>query len=285
MAPDSETANIEAQGSDWTALLEHLHVDFISARLHRCRPEWGITGRVSADEMLHLVHQGRIEWTIGSQQVSSQPGDLVWCPRGVEWSARRVSPELVHVTVVHFEAVFSGQLRYFEVFGMPVHIRPQRAGVFGRLMRAQCLFFKSAHPARALKLQALIFDLLHELFAYRGTAARLNPEAALVMRVVEYLQQNLHRPLTRAALAREFHLNAHSLAALFQRYTGQSPIDYLIRLRLEHARLLLRTTRLGIAEIAERCGYEDAAYFSRLFKQKHGLSPLQYRVEQQQLGQ
>lgn len=55
------------------------------------------------------------------------------------------------------------------------------------------------------------------------------------------------------------------------------PIDYVHAVRLEEAKQMLETSRLAIEAIAEEIGYQDASFFSRLFRRKMGLTPAQYR--------
>jgi transcriptional regulator GlxA family with amidase domain len=63
----------------------------------------------------------------------------------------------------------------------------------------------------------------------------------------------------------------------FRKAAGMSPIEYVHTLRLEQAKNLLETTQQTLEELAQRVGYEDATFFSRLFRRKVGLTPAQYR--------
>lgn len=73
------------------------------------------------------------------------------------------------------------------------------------------------------------------------------------------------------------------LRKLFKKETGLSPLDYLTALRMEHAQRLLSTNRsLPVAEIARMCGYENALYFSRVFKKHCGCAPSQFASRQRQ---
>jgi AraC-like DNA-binding protein len=67
------------------------------------------------------------------------------------------------------------------------------------------------------------------------------------------------------------------LTGEFKKTFGLSLIDYLIKVRISHARELLGNVNLPISHIAESCGYEDGAYFSKLFKKQTGFSPTEYR--------
>jgi len=63
----------------------------------------------------------------------------------------------------------------------------------------------------------------------------------------------------------------------FQKAAGMTPLEYVHALRLERAKTLLETTELKLEQIAEKVGYEDTGFFSRLFRRAVGLTPVQYR--------
>ncbi|GGD98208.1 response regulator [Paenibacillus nasutitermitis] len=77
--------------------------------------------------------------------------------------------------------------------------------------------------------------------------------------------------------ARQVSLSPSWFAALFRTATGQSFHDYVQEVRLNQARVLLRTTDLKVYEIAEQVGIPNSRYFSRLFSEHVGLTPLDYR--------
>ncbi len=63
----------------------------------------------------------------------------------------------------------------------------------------------------------------------------------------------------------------------FKHYTGMTPMQYIISVRMTHAQQLLSTTDYTITEISAVVGYDNPLYFSRLFKKQIGLSPTDYR--------
>ena len=63
----------------------------------------------------------------------------------------------------------------------------------------------------------------------------------------------------------------------FKEYTGQTPLQYILEIRLTNAKKMLETTDYSISEISASVGYENALYFSRLFHKHLGVSPKEYR--------
>lgn len=86
-----------------------------------------------------------------------------------------------------------------------------------------------------------------------------------------------HRKLTLSDFSRECHLSANYLTGQFKKHFGRSLIDYLIEVRITHAKELLSNVNLPVDRVAETCGYDDTAYFSKLFKKQTGHSPTGYR--------
>ena len=73
------------------------------------------------------------------------------------------------------------------------------------------------------------------------------------------------------------HLSESRYRSVFRRHTGLSPSEYRIALRMQYACELLTTSSRSITDISSACGYSDVLYFIRLFKQKIGVPPGEYR--------
>ncbi len=100
----------------------------------------------------------------------------------------------------------------------------------------------------------------------------------LTRQTVVYLRQNYaDESLSRAAIAAHAAVSESYLTRVFRRDLGIAPWEYLTRYRVEQAKTLLRVTNLTVTEIAHRAGYNDSAYFSRVFHQETGRSPLTFR--------
>lgn len=98
-----------------------------------------------------------------------------------------------------------------------------------------------------------------------------------ISRTLHFLHENFMRPVTLVELARLAGMSRASFAARFQRAVGQSPIRYVIKLRLEEAKLLLSESLLTVSEIAFRVGFEDQGYFTRAFKKHFDTTPTDFR--------
>lgn len=97
-------------------------------------------------------------------------------------------------------------------------------------------------------------------------------------RVLDFIHDNLAEDISLAAMSDMAAMSATTFSKAFRRELGASPLQYVIGARLELASVLLRTTRLSVAEIAWRCGYKDLSRFGQHFKRKFGGTPAAFRA-------
>lgn len=93
----------------------------------------------------------------------------------------------------------------------------------------------------------------------------------------QYIEQNYARQLSLQTVAEKIGLSASYFCTIFRKEVGTSFSAYLSGVRVEHAKRMLRETRLDVSTIAERVGYRDARYFSRVFFKATGMQPTAYR--------
>lgn len=101
--------------------------------------------------------------------------------------------------------------------------------------------------------------------------------ARCIQQSMDYIRDHYSEPLDREALARQASLSASYFSVLFKKYTGYSPVRYITKIRLDHAKLLLRERHLSIAEVAREVGFQDPLYFAKVFAHEIGVPPREYR--------
>jgi len=96
-------------------------------------------------------------------------------------------------------------------------------------------------------------------------------------KVLDYVERNLDKHLTVTDICEHTYLSKTTLYNVFHTHFSCTVNEYINARRIERAEELLKSTEDRIEEISQKVGFSSAAYFSRLFKQKHGVSPLSYR--------
>ena len=96
-------------------------------------------------------------------------------------------------------------------------------------------------------------------------------------RVRNYLDTNYAEHITIESLAHKFHFSKYYLSHAFKNLTGFSPKQYLMMIRLSHARDLLISTSMSLEQITEQSGFQDVSNFIRYFKKEMSVTPVKYR--------
>jgi two-component system response regulator YesN len=99
----------------------------------------------------------------------------------------------------------------------------------------------------------------------------------VIHEIVLYIEENYHKEITLQDMANHFYLSREHISRKFKQDLGENLSDYIVRIRIEKAKLLLFNRNLKISAIAEMVGYADEKYFSKVFRKFENLSPNQYR--------
>lgn len=92
-----------------------------------------------------------------------------------------------------------------------------------------------------------------------------------------YIQENFHRSISRSSIAQRFNISANHLSRLFRQQGHMTLADYITWVRIDRAKFMLKKYPFKLGEVALRCGYQDMNYFCRVFKNKTGKTPSEYR--------
>lgn len=126
-------------------------------------------------------------------------------------------------------------------------------------------------------LQNFYQNMLHMLGRQicQGEKREIIPQR--ILRIKKLIESCPSKKYTLTVLAKEASMSVPHFCSEFKKYVLVSPIEYLIRMRLQQAKYLLCDFNLSIAEIADRLGYHDIFHFSKQFKKYFGVSPMGMR--------
>ncbi len=156
----------------------------------------------------------------------------------------------------------------------------RRLEVLGRLLLAE---LRAGDPLGRVYADGLAIALAAHLLRHHSSLTRAvlrGPRklpAVALKRATEYIEAHLADDLSLAAVARAGNYSPYHFARLFKATTGTSPHGYIIRRRVERARLLLDTTDWPLAYIAQEVGFASGSHLARHFRRILGLAPSDYR--------
>ena len=127
--------------------------------------------------------------------------------------------------------------------------------------------------------RVIMLDIWYQIgFAYSVPKIPEKKECGIPFRpLLEYIESSFREKLTLDELCRVSGYSKSSLIREFKIYTGQTPMDYIVYLRINSVKRLLSDRRLTLREIAVRCGFSNEYYLSTVFKAKTGMTPSEFR--------
>ena len=138
-----------------------------------------------------------------------------------------------------------------------------------------------ASPERMAAMERLVADMVERL-VLEITQHIVHPPTAmppLIERACRMVRAEFARPLSLEEFARQLHVSAGHLSRLFHHSTGLRFVEYVARVRADHARTMLRSTQRPITEIAFACGFQSLSQFNRTIRQQFGRTPREVRRE------
>lgn len=208
------------------------------------------------------------EINLGKGPLAIRPAHLVLIPPNTHFASRLTKP--VRQLFLHFLIEPRYRAPEGEVFQFRA-TKPQSAccqKIIGELVASP------AGMAASLLSQMLVSSALLQL-PTSGWTQRF--EDARITRAVESIAGAYPGKIGNAVLARDACMHPSAFIRLFRQCTGHTPLEFLMHLRLEEACSMLHYDDASIDEIAEKTGWTDRGYFTRVFSRSMNCSPARYR--------
>lgn len=263
----------------WESLLHALlsHLFGGKTRIHHSIEESGCSGAAvyredaGVDLSMHFIEEIYKSENAMLKAVSMGDADKVLSimsglgnRRQEEWSAEKLRNAKDYVIVLN--TLLRKAVEHNHIH--PAHINALSSEIYHRVENSAGI----PELIRLVEMMILRYCDMVKKFSLSGCSP-------LIRKVINAVDFNLSTPLSLSALAEQFNAAPSNLSAQFRREKGMPLTEYINSRRLERAEQLLRTSGLYVSEIAEQCGFLDIAYFNRLFKRRHGVSPGEYRKQ------
>ena len=208
------------------------------------------------------------------ESVSLYPGDYLLIPPETPYSYEYCGGEGLHYFWVHFTGSEAPLLA--ERYNLKLYPEHNSVSDTSEIISSMHRFTDACakeESFKELELSILFERLILKLARKSATSGSLPLKKSL-----SYINAFYNTEIKIPALARMEGLSTSRYNAVFRHSMNMSPSDYIIKTRITFACELLVTTELSIKEIGVLVGYNDAHFFSRIFKSKTGISPKEYRM-------
>ena len=241
---------------------------------------------------LTIILSGKGRYFVEEKIYDVEPGDIIVCNPGVHHKNIVTNPS--EPTVEFFTGFYGYHFKNMP----PETIQLKDGGYHLRLsadarreVMKQCYEMLAENEARQIgkyfmlkaRLMQVLLMMMREIVETpRPKQKSCNFESYnksyAVKKIINYLNENYEHKISLDQIAHNMYLSPVYISKIFKEETGESPINYLIKIRLEKARDILEHSEDGsIKNIATEVGYDDVYHFSKLFKKYYGISPQNYR--------
>lgn len=185
------------------------------------------------------------------------------------------------VSWIHFNGPTMQEIydKYLERGGSPVFSGEHMVSYYDLVQNILSIARSDSYVRDVLlaeKLTTLLSLLMKDAWQKDESSSKA-PKRELVTEIKMYIDEHYQEKLSLEILARQFYINKQYLAYAFKEKYGYTVNNYIVHVRINKAKSLLRFSEETMEQISRDVGIEDANYFSRLFKKVEGISPNQYR--------
>lgn len=246
----------------------------------------------TADNRLFYILEGSCDIAVNHTTHTAQPSSVLLLPRGTSYKLSKTPAKVIGINFDYrfdentntrlLHPMFENQIRtpldieqHFEdapALEKPI-ILHEADSLYPKLHEICEVFEKQKLYADRI-CAGLLIAVISEILLLQA-APQQNEN--LVDAVIDFIAENYTRTLNNTAIGNKFGYHPNYINRLFVKQTGLSLHRYILNFRISQAVTQLFYTKLSLSEIAQSCGFPDYAYFSRVFKQQHGISPSEYR--------
>ncbi|MGI6669158.1 MAG: helix-turn-helix domain-containing protein [Acetivibrionales bacterium] len=244
-------------------------------------PAWVLNDFMYSHNIM-LVYGGQAEFFCNNSVCTAKKGDMIYYKPGDARYARTFPGNPIKCFAVDFQyacPVFRNgewEIMYADLpFSFFQSITDEM--LFSKLTDLFSRLAKSALTANRFgrREKEVFTEILLLLFEYCGKNRYNYSNIRKVERVINYMTENFAGHVTLGELARYAGICPSYLGRIFKRITGRSTMDYLIEIRINRAKILLRDG-FSVSETSRLVGFNDIYYFSRAFKERVGICPSKY---------
>lgn len=227
-------------------------------------------------DILALAVAGRARYECEGVTFDMRRGMMAWFPRGLPHSARSDPKAPWSFYSVGFQLdpapaakpAFESLPRH-----LPMANAPQIVDLFRQLQR----LWTRREAGYSMACRGLVSLLMQQYVAAAVRTRQRVPHSERLQAIIQRLHDNVGEVYSVGELARMAGLSESRFRLLFGQLTGTSVTRYQNRLRIQAAQDLLASGQFSVGEVADRLGFRDIYYFSRLFKQMTGMPPSAWR--------
>ena len=193
-------------------------------------------------------------------------------------SSRLSLPQLDGYSLPLFGKIFPDAKNLYHSANPAVHLNPEDLAETVRMIRKLEDELKNPLPGKLFLCLALFMEIIAYLSRKSGEQNSARQANFRIGEAIRYMNRHYAEPVELKKLAKIANMSERSFFRHFHVSAGCSPVEYLLKIRLQHGCDLLINGNASIAEIAAECGFCDSNYFCKQFRRAFSVSPRTFRL-------
>lgn len=232
-------------------------------------------GKPKICDMLFYLNGCKAVYTHNGKKIYAKSGDLVYIPTGVEYIVDLYDFEDENSNTIGINFNLYDKDNTTFVFNNKIKVFNSADISFGYAISEIHKYGSGIESFSGMK--SGVYNILTKLGEFYSLKKIKGNKYNVISNGIQYLENDEDLSLSIKEIANMCNVSEVYFRRLFTEYAGVSPIKYKLDKKLYKATLLLRYENLSVADVAERLGFVDTAYFIKVFKNKYNITPLQYR--------
>lgn len=234
---------------------------------------------ITEQSILIYLSEGKMSYEVEGQRVELEKGEVLYVSPG-QWRSGQSDPVDGHQKYAFFFDLPAGHNALPVAHGF-CKIRLRAADYFHQRFVSLLHQWLAAQPHYRIICQGIVLEMLGMLRQEMEPVELPAHKLVMAASIREHILAHYREPLRIEELAGLVAKSPNYVIRVFREVTGQTPIDYLHRIRMQAAADLFRHSSMTVSQISDYLGYCDPAYFNRVFRRLTGRTPTGYRQEQQ----
>lgn len=267
-----------------SSIIQYIQPHFTHIVNRICDPDWELDmGQMKAHNLMY-IYEGEGHFTANEKDFIVSKGALLYYKPGDMRSAWVPTRKFMKAFAMDFNYVFpiyrEGQW-ILEKTELPLdtlqsiddpYVEGKLVSQFDSLVDA----WITGKRDKIAMCRNIFTSMISLIMDWKSGHSFDSTKSKKVEKVIQYMTDNFHQRMTLKELASLVNISPSYLSSIFREITGDSPVNYLLKIRMLRAKNFL-LEGISVSDTALRSGFSDVHYFSKYFKKHEGLYPTQYR--------
>jgi len=247
-----------------------IRISQITYSLYRQYPQgWHYVFKHRIQTALYYIQSGTLDFTIGDRKYYAPAGSIVILNSNCSVKLQNIHKEQLHIYLICFlMEERNTQIELPFIF--------EKSSNYETMFRKAYESFNLYSIASKMKTRIILENIIYTMILDFAHNNNFTPKNSKLLKVYNYINENYSKDISTEDLCNISNYSSSHLRRLFLREFNISPVGYINKIRIEHAKNIFHITDIPIYAVAQEVGFKNYHYFSKVFHQMCGMTPGEY---------